>query len=104
MTRLDHNRGLAQLASKAGSLVTDIEKFAIWGNHSATQYPDISNATIKGKLAKQVINDDKWVKDTFIPAVQQRGAAIIAARGLSSAASAGSSAVDHLRDWYYKNA
>jgi malate dehydrogenase len=99
MTRLDHNRGLAQLAGKTGSLVTDIEKFAIWGNHSATQYPDISNTTIKGKAAKQVINDDKWVKDTFIPAVQQRGAAIIAARGLSSAASAGSSAIDHLRDW-----
>jgi malate dehydrogenase len=99
MTRLDHNRGLAQLAAKTNTLVTDIEKFAIWGNHSATQYPDISNTTIKGKPAKQVVNDDKWVKDTFIPAVQQRGAAIIAARGLSSAASAGSSAIDHMRDW-----
>jgi len=99
MTRLDHNRGLAQLAAKAGCLVTDIEKFTIWGNHSATQYPDISNATINGKSVKQVINDEKWVTGTFIPAVQQRGAAIIAARGLSSAASAGSSAIDHLRDW-----
>jgi len=99
MTRLDHNRGLAQLASKTGCFVTDIEKFTIWGNHSATQYPDINNATIKGKLAKQVINDDKWVRDTFIPAVQQRGASIITARGLSSAASAGSSAIDHMRDW-----
>jgi len=101
MTRLDHNRGVAQIAGKTNSLVTEIEKFAIWGNHSATQYPDISNATIKGQPAKKVINDDKWVKDTFIPAVQQRGAAIIAARGLSSAASAGSSAIDHMRDWTY---
>jgi len=99
MTRLDHNRGVAQLASKTGVTVNDIEKFAIWGNHSATQYPDISNTLIKGKPARGVINDDAWVKDTFIPAVQQRGAAIIAARGASSAASAGSSAIDHMRDW-----
>jgi len=101
MTRLDHNRGLAQLAEKTKSSVTDIERFAIWGNHSATQYPDISHTQIKGKWAKEVINDDKWVKDVFVPAVQQRGAAIIAARGLSSAASAASSAVDHVHDWMF---
>lgn len=101
MTRLDHNRGLAQLANKTGSTVNDIEKFAIWGNHSATQYPDISNTLIKGKNAKQLINDDAWIKDKFIPDVQQRGAAIIAARGASSAASAASSAIDHIRDWVH---
>lgn len=99
MTRLDHNRALAQLASKTGSQVTEIEKFCIWGNHSATQYPDISNTLIKGQSAKKLINDEKWVKDTFIPTVQQRGAAIIAVRGLSSAASAANAAIDHMRDW-----
>jgi len=99
MTKLDHNRGLAQLAEKTGSLVTDIEKFFIWGNHSATQYPDISHTLIKGKSAKQLINDDNWVKGTFIPTVQQRGAAIIAARGSSSAASAANAAIDHMREW-----
>lgn len=99
MTRLDHNRGLAQLAAKTGTSVNDIEKFAIWGNHSATQYPDITNTTISGKPAKSLVNDDAWVKNTFIPAVQQRGAAIIAARGFSSAASAAGSAIDHVRDW-----
>jgi len=101
MTRLDHNRGLAQLAQKTGTTVNDIEKLAIWGNHSATLFPDISNTTIKGKAAKQLINDDAWVKDTFIPVVQQRGAAIIAARGASSAFSAASSAIDHIRDWVH---
>jgi len=101
MTRLDHNRGLAQLAEKAKVTVNDIEKFAIWGNHSATQYPDISNTLIKGQAASKVINDTEWVRKTFIPAVQQRGAAVIAARGLSSAASAGSSAIDHVRDWVH---
>jgi len=101
MTRLDHNRGLAQLAIKTGSTVNDIEKFAIWGNHSATQVPDISFTTIKGKSAKELINNDAWVKDTFIPTVQQRGAAIINARGSSSAASAASSAIDHIRDWVH---
>jgi len=100
MTRLDHNRGLAQLADKTGSRVTEIEKFCIWGNHSATQYPDISHATIQGKSAGQVINDEKWVRDTFIPAVQQRGAAIINARGSSSAASAANAAIEHIRDWH----
>jgi len=99
MTKLDHNRGLAQLAEKTGSLVTDIEKFFIWGNHSATQYPDISHTLIKVKSAKQLINDDNWVKGTFIPTVQQRGAAIIAARGSSSAASAANAAIDHMREW-----
>ncbi|KAN0022422.1 hypothetical protein ACTFIU_004605 [Dictyostelium citrinum] len=101
MTRLDHNRGLAQLADKTGSSVTDIEKFCIWGNHSATQYPDINFGTVKGKSLVDTINDQKWVKENFIPTVQQRGAAIIAARGLSSAASAASAAIDHMRDWTY---
>jgi len=101
MTRLDHNRGLAQLSEKTGAHVTEIKRFAIWGNHSATQYPDISHTQIKGKWAKDVIHDDKWVRETFIPTVQQRGAAIIAARGASSAASAASSAVDHIHDWVH---
>jgi len=101
MTRLDHNRGLAQLSEKTGAQVTEISKFCIWGNHSATQYPDISFTTVKGKSAKQLINDDKWVKDTFIPVVQQRGAAIINARGLSSAASAANAAIEHIRDWVH---
>jgi len=99
MTKLDHNRGLAQLAEKTQSRVTEIQRFAIWGNHSATQYPDVSFATIKGKPAKSVINDEAWIKSTFIPAVQQRGAAIIEARGASSAASAANAAIDHIRDW-----
>lgn len=99
MTRLDQNRGLAALAEKTNTTVNNIEKLAIWGNHSNTQYPDITNTTINGKPAKQVINDEAWVKDSFIPTVQNRGAAIIAARGASSAASAGSSAIDHIRDW-----
>jgi len=99
MTRLDHNRGVSQLASKTGATVGDIQKFVIWGNHSATQVPDITHATIKGSSAASVLNDDKWVKGTFIPAVQQRGAAIINVRGSSSAASAASAAIDHMRDW-----
>eukprot|EP01104_Vermistella_antarctica_P000896 TRINITY_DN10985_c0_g1_i1.p1 TRINITY_DN10985_c0_g1~~TRINITY_DN10985_c0_g1_i1.p1 ORF type:complete len:442 (-),score=152.14 TRINITY_DN10985_c0_g1_i1:106-1404(-) len=99
MTRLDHNRGLSQLAGKTGCDINSIEKFAIWGNHSATQYPDVNNAQIGGKWAKEVINNEKWITDSFIPDVQQRGAAIIKARGASSAASAGSSAIDHMRDW-----
>jgi malate dehydrogenase len=103
MTRLDHNRGLAQIAEKTGSLVTDIDRFVIWGNHSATQFPDVNHATVKGKLAIDVL-DSKWVNDTFIPAVQQRGAAIIAARGLSSAASAASSAIDTVYDWHFGTA
>ncbi|GAM24215.1 hypothetical protein SAMD00019534_073900 [Acytostelium subglobosum LB1] len=99
MTRLDHNRGLAQLAEKSGYGVTDIEKFCIWGNHSATQYPDITNTIINSNPMSKYINDNVWIKDNFIPTVQQRGAAIIAARGLSSAASAASAAIDHMRDW-----
>jgi len=101
MTRLDHNRGVAQLAIKTGTAVTDIEHFVIWGNHSATQFPDISHATIKGKPARAVINDDNWVEKTFIPCVQKRGAEIIAARGASSAASAASSLVDAAIDFHY---
>jgi len=99
MTRLDHNRGLSQLAIKTGTTVNDIEKFAIWGNHSATQVPDISHTTIQGKAAKDVIKDEAWVRDTFIPVVQQRGAEVIKMRGSSSAASAASSALDHIHDW-----
>jgi len=99
MMRLDHNRGIGMLAEKTGTKVSEIEKFAVWGNHSATQYPDISHTLIQGKGAGGVIKDDKWVTDTFIPAVQQRGAAIIAARGASSAASAAHAAIEHMRDW-----
>ena len=98
MTRLDHNRAIAQLAAKTGAAVTDVKKMIIWGNHSATQYPDIGQATVRGKAAKGLV-DDAWFKETFIPTVQQRGAAIIKARGTSSAASAASAAIDHIRDW-----
>jgi malate dehydrogenase len=98
MTRLDHNRALSQLAEKTGSHVTVIKKMTIWGNHSSTQYPDISHTTVAGKAASSLV-DSKWVRDTFIPVVQQRGAAIIKARGQSSAASAASAAIDHVRDW-----
>jgi malate dehydrogenase len=98
MTRLDHNRALAQLAAKTGASVNDIRHMTIWGNHSATQYPDISHCTVAGKPAPSLV-DDAWVRNDFIPTVQQRGAAIIKARGLSSAASAASSAIDHVRDW-----
>ena len=98
MTRLDHNRALSQLAEKTGTHSTDIAKMTIWGNHSSTQYPDISHATVQGKAAKGLV-EDSWYKDTFIPIVQQRGAAIIKARGASSAASAASAAIDHMRTW-----
>ncbi|MDT0497739.1 MAG: malate dehydrogenase [Pseudomonadota bacterium] len=98
MTRLDHNRALSQLAAKTGAHSTDIEKLMIWGNHSASQYPDLTHATVKGKAASSLV-DQEWVEKDFIPTVQQRGAAIIKARGASSAASAASSAVDHMRDW-----
>jgi malate dehydrogenase len=98
MTRLDHNRALSQLAEKTGAAVRDIRRMTIWGNHSATQYPDISHATVAGKAASGLV-DQGWIADTFIPTVQQRGAAIIKARGASSAASAASSAIDHIRDW-----
>jgi len=92
---------LSQLSEKAACRVTDIENFIIWGNHSATQFPDIEHATINGRPAAQVINDNDWVVKTFIPAVQQRGAAIIAARGASSAASAASSLINSVRNWHY---
>jgi len=98
MTRLDQNRAVAQLAAKTKSDVKDIERLAIWGNHSSTMYPDISHALVKGKWAKQLV-DESWVKTTFIPAVQKRGAAIIEARGSSSAASAAGAAIDHMHDW-----
>jgi malate dehydrogenase len=100
MTRLDHNRGLAQLAEKTGKPVNSIKRFAIWGNHSSTQYPDISHTQIEGKWAKDILPQD-WVEKNFIPTVQQRGAAIIAARGASSAASAASAAIDHIHDWVH---
>jgi malate dehydrogenase len=99
MTRLDHNRALSQLAEKTGAHVNDIQKMIIWGNHSATQYPDINHAVVKGKPAKSLV-DQAWVEKDFIPTVQQRGAAIIKARGASSAASAASAAIDHVRDWF----
>ena len=98
MTRLDHNRALAQIAAKTESHVNQIRHMIIWGNHSATQYPDISHVTINDRNATEMV-DETWVTDDFIPTVQQRGAAIIKARGMSSAASAASSAIDHMRDW-----
>ena len=98
MVRLDHNRAVSQLASKTGSHGNDIEKVIIWGNHSSTQYPDLHNTTVGGKQALSLV-DQAWYEKDFIPTVQQRGAAIIKARGLSSAASAASAAVDHMRDW-----
>jgi len=98
MVRLDHNRALSQLAEKTGAHTTDIKKVTIWGNHSSTQYPDLHHATVGGKDAMSLV-DATWYKDTFIPTVQQRGAAIIKARGASSAASAASAAVDHMRTW-----
>ena len=98
MTRLDHNRAKAQLALKSGAHVSDVHGVIIWGNHSATQYPDIAHATIAGKPAAEVVPAD-WYREEFIPTVQQRGTAIIKARGASSAASAASAAIDHMRDW-----
>ena len=98
MVRLDHNRAVSQLATKTGVHGNDIEKVIIWGNHSSTQYPDISHTLIGGKPAKSLVSQE-WVEKDFIPVVQQRGAAIIKARGLSSAASAASAAVDHMHDW-----
>jgi malate dehydrogenase len=98
MTRLDHNRAVTQLAQKTGKHVVDVKGLAIWGNHSATQYPDISHAAINGTAADSLV-DQSWVEETFIPTVQQRGAAIIKARGLSSAASAANAAIEHMRDW-----
>ena len=99
MTRLDHNRALAQLATKAGCHVTDIDKVTVWGNHSSTQYPDLTQATVKGAPITDILADRAWVENDFIPTVAKRGAAIIDARGASSAASAASAAIDHVHDW-----
>jgi malate dehydrogenase len=101
MTRLDHNRALSQLAKQTGASVRDIVKLTIWGNHSATQYPDVSHAEIAGKPAAEVVADEAWLRDTFIPTVAKRGAAIIEARGASSAASAANAAIDHVFDWVH---
>jgi len=99
LTRLDHNRALSQLAARTGSRVSDITRMTIWGNHSATQYPDIFHAEIAGKNAAEVVNDQDWIENDFIPTVAKRGAAIIEARGSSSAASAASATIDAARDW-----
>ncbi len=99
MTRLDHNRAIAQLARRAGAAVSEITNMTIWGNHSATQYPDIFHARVKGRAAREVVSDQGWLENDFIPTVQKRGAAIIEARGASSAASAANAAIDHMHDW-----
>jgi malate dehydrogenase len=99
MVRLDQNRAISQVASKTGRSVTDIKKVTIWGNHSATQYPDLFNARVDGKSVAELINNQAWLENDFIPTVQERGKAIIEARGLSSAASAANAAIDHVRDW-----
>jgi malate dehydrogenase len=100
MTRLDHDRALAMIAKKANCNVQDIQRFAVWGNHSSTMYPDLSHTTIRGKWARKIL-DDKWINDVFIPGVQQRGAAIINARGKSSATSAADAAIKHMKDWVH---
>jgi malate dehydrogenase len=99
LTRLDHNRAISQLAAKTGAKVTDIKKMTIWGNHSATQYPDLFNAEVRGRRAAEVVGDQEWLENVFIPTVAKRGAAIIEARGSSSAASAASATIDAARDW-----
>jgi malate dehydrogenase len=99
MTRLDHNRALSQLSKKTGTPVSEITRLTIWGNHSATQYPDIFHAEVGGRNAAEAVNDQQWLENEFIPTVAKRGAAIIEARGSSSAASAANAAVDHVRDW-----
>ncbi len=99
MMRLDHNRALSQLATKTGAPVREIDNVIIWGNHSAKQYPDIAHATIEGRPAVEVVGDDAWVRDVFVPTVAKRGAAVIEARGASSAASAANAAMEHVRDW-----
>ena len=100
MTRLDHNRAMAQLAAKTGTTVSDVTKMTIWGNHSATQFADLFHAEVKGQNAAELVGDEAWYADTYIPTVAQRGAAIIKARGLSSAASAANAAIDHVRSWH----
>lgn len=99
MTRLDHNRALSQLAMRVNRPVSSIKKMTVWGNHSTTQYPDLSHCEVDGKPAKSLVNDDVWINDTFIPTVAKRGAAVIKARGASSAASAANAAIDHIRSW-----
>lgn len=101
MTRLDHNRALTQLAQKAGVPVTEVKKVTIWGNHSTTQYPDAYHAEIGGRPAPEVIGDDAWIRDSFIPRVQKRGAEVIAARGQSSAASAANACINHVQSWFH---
>lgn len=103
LTRLDHNRAIGQLAAKTGSAVPDIARMTVWGNHSATQYPDISHATVAGRPAPELV-DQAWIEGDFLPTVQKRGAAIIEARGASSAASAANATVDHVRDWVHGTA
>jgi malate dehydrogenase len=100
MTRLDQNRATAQLALKAGVPISEVKRTIIWGNHSSTQFPDAAHAMIGGKSATQVIGDEDWLKNTFLPTVQKRGAAVIAARKLSSAMSAAKAACDHMKDWW----
>jgi malate dehydrogenase len=101
LTRLDHNRAISQLAQKTGAAVTEIKKMTIWGNHSATQYPDLFHAEVAGKIAAETVGDQDWLENTFIPTVAKRGAAIIDARGSSSAASAASATIDAARDWLF---
>lgn len=100
LTRLDHNRAIAQLAAKTGAPVSDITHMTIWGNHSATQYPDLFHAEVAGRNAAELIDDEEWIADTYIPTVAKRGAAIIEARGASSAASAAAATIDHVHDWH----
>ena len=104
MTRLDHNRAISQLAARTASAVTDVTKMTIWGNHSVTQYPDLFHAEVKGENAYELVNDHAWVDGTYIPAVAKRGAAIIEARGASSAASAANAAIEHIRSWEFGTA
>jgi malate dehydrogenase len=104
MVRLDHNRAIAQLAKKLGVAVTDITNMTIWGNHSTTQYPDLFHAKVKGQVAAEAVGDQAWIENEFIPTVAKRGAAIIEARGASSAASAANAAIDHVYDWFHGTA
>ncbi len=99
MTRLDHNRAMSQLAMRVNRPLSSITKMTVWGNHSTTQYPDLSHCEVDGRPAKSLVNDDTWINDTFIPTVAKRGAAVIKARGASSAASAANAAIDHVRSW-----
>ena len=104
LTRLDHNRAVAQLAAKTGASVNDITHMTIWGNHSATQYPDLFNTLVRGQNGAELINDQEWLESTFLPTVQKRGAAVIEARGASSAGSAANATIGHMRDWVFGTA